>query len=102
MAIDATPFYHLHGTKVFFFPGIVGKPCIAPGHLNGAVTQELLQALQAHAGIEQFAGKGMSQTVKRISLVGKTGFAQALVKGGSGSLIGQGSTLGAVKNIRPF
>ena len=57
--IDLLAFNNAHGLEVFLFPGCVGQLSIAQGHLQIAVTQQLLQTLDAHAGIKQFGGKGM-------------------------------------------
>ena len=69
MATDSLPFDDAHRLKVFLFTGVVGQSSVAAGHLNAAVSQKLLEALKSHSGIEQLAGKGMSQTVQRISIM---------------------------------
>ena len=51
MLMDGSFFDTCHGFIVFFFPGFIGQPGIAKGHLQAAVPQQLLQTLQAHAGI---------------------------------------------------
>ena len=51
MAIGFSLFDDRHGPEVFFPAGVVRQPGVTPGHLDTAVTQELLQALQAHAGV---------------------------------------------------
>ena len=40
-----------HGLEVLLLTGPVTQPCIAQCHLQTAVAKQLLQALDAHAGI---------------------------------------------------
>lgn len=79
-AIDCPPFYDRHGPKVLLLPGFVGEPRIAPGDLDAVVPQKRLQTLQAHPRIEKLAGKGVSQTVNRISLMGQSSSLQISIK----------------------
>ena len=55
-----------HGTEILLFAALVGEAGIPPGHLYVAMTQKQLQTFQAHAGIEQFACKGMPKTVQSL------------------------------------
>ena len=88
MPIDLTPFYDGHGPEVFFLPGLIREPGIMPGHLYSAVSQELLNTLQPHAGIEQFAGAGMTQAMQSISLMGEARLFKTLYKNGPDRWIG--------------
>jgi hypothetical protein len=45
------PFDAGHGPEVFLLAGFIGQPSIASGLLHSAMAQQLLQTLQAHAGI---------------------------------------------------
>jgi len=58
-----------HRPEVFLFAGGVGEPGIAAGHLNRAMPQKRLQALQPHPGVEQLTGEGVPQAVQRVALV---------------------------------
>jgi hypothetical protein len=71
--MELLTFNNTHGFKVFFFPGSVRQLGIAKRHLQVAVPQQLLQTLDAHAGIEQLGGKGVPQTVQGVALVRQIG-----------------------------
>jgi len=49
--------------------------------------QQHLQALQAHPGIEQLCGKGMAKRMQGVSLMGKAGFHDILLKDKTGRTI---------------
>jgi len=49
--MDAPSLYDGHGTKVLLLASFVSKPGISTSHLYVMVTQKLLEAFQAHAGI---------------------------------------------------
>jgi hypothetical protein len=67
--MKASPFDDLHGTEVFLFAALIGQASISPGHLYITMAQKQLQALQAHAGIEQLACKGMPKTMDCVAFV---------------------------------
>ena len=69
ITIPVSPFYPGHGLKIFFLPGLIGKPGISPCLLDTPVPQQYLETLQAHAGIEKLRGKGMAKRMQGISLV---------------------------------
>jgi hypothetical protein len=51
MAMVFSLFDARHRPEVLFPASVVRQPGIAPGHLDAAVPQELLQALQAHTSV---------------------------------------------------
>ena len=69
-----------HGTEVFLFAALIGEAGIPPGHLYVAMTQQQLQTFQTHAGIEQFACKGMPKTVDCVAFVLELCFTQIFCK----------------------
>ena len=87
MAIDPTFFNNCHCLKILLFTSIVGQAGVSSGLFNIAMTQKLLNALKAHTGIEQLAGKRMAQTVQRIVFVCQPRFVQLLFKPGPASLV---------------
>src|SRR4030042_4781954 len=68
MAMTLPFFDDRHRPEVLFPAGVVRQPGVAPGHLDAAVPQELLQALQAHAGVQQLGGTGVPETMEAITL----------------------------------
>jgi hypothetical protein len=102
MAIDASLLNDCHGSKILFFTCGVGEPGIAARHLNAAVTQELLQALKAHTGIQELTGKGMTQTMERVALMRQSCFLYVRGKHRPGSFIAQGVSSPAIKQIAPL
>ena len=63
------PFYYGHGLKIFFLAGLIGKPGIAPCLFNVTMSQQHLETLQAHAGIEKLRGKGVTKSMQGIPFV---------------------------------
>src|SRR5665647_2124374 len=73
MAIGFSLFDDRHGPEVFFPASVVRQPGVAPGHLDAAVAQELLQTLQTHAGVQQFGGTGVPETMEAVALMRQAG-----------------------------
>jgi hypothetical protein len=69
IAITVPPLYLRHGLKILFLAGLIGQLGITPGLLNAPVTQQNLETLQTHAGVEKLRGKGVAKGMQGISLV---------------------------------
>ena len=69
MAIGFSLFDDRHRPEVLVPAGVIRQPGVAPGHLDAAVAQKLLQTLQAHAGVQQLGGTGVPQTMETIALM---------------------------------
>jgi len=90
--MDASFLNKLHCTKILFFSGGIGKPGIPAGDIHTGMTQQLLETLKAHAGIEHLRGKGMAETVEGIASAGKPCFSQRLDKDCPSRCIPHGGT----------
>jgi len=55
-----------HGPEILFLPSLIGKPGITPCLLDAPVTQQRLETLQSHAGIEKLCGKGVAESMQGI------------------------------------
>jgi hypothetical protein len=100
MAIHLPPFYHRHGSEVFFFPGLVREPGITACHIQRAMPQQRLETLDPHPGIEKLAGKGMPKRMQGIPLMGKTGFRDIPLKDKTGCTIGHAFPALSIKKKR--
>jgi hypothetical protein len=67
--MNTSLFDNRHGTEVLLFATLVGQASISPSHLYIAMAQQQLETFQAHAGIEQFARKGMPETVDHVAFM---------------------------------
>ena len=102
IAIDASLLDDGHRPEVLLFAGGVGEPGIAPGHLDRAMPQERLQALQPHPGIEQLAGKGVPQAVQCVALVREIRLIQEHYKTRARHLIAQRAAVLATEDQLRF
>src|SRR5664279_5530695 len=97
MAIGCPLFNDRHRPEVLFPAGVVRQLGVAPGHLDTAVPQELLQTLQTHAGVQQLGGTGVPETMQTIALMRQACLVQILTKHHSGRSVAQALPSLAVK-----
>lgn len=64
MSIHLTPFYNRHGPEVLFLSDLVRQPGIAPRHVERGMTDQRLNTLDPHAGIEKLTGKAMAKRIQ--------------------------------------